>query len=150
MKKYLLLSSIIMASGCATVYQAPETIEQTVSSKHTKSTTDIMTAAKQVLLLNGYQIQTFDDQAGIISTALKNKKLTPTHADCGSTMGLDYLKDHRTKTEVALNIIVNDDIVTVKSNIQAEYKPGSATQDITLSCISKGIIEKAVLDKIVG
>ncbi|CAM4080234.1 hypothetical protein [Pseudoalteromonas byunsanensis] len=148
MKKYLLLSVVILATGCATTYQAPQTPEKVISAQHSKSTSELLRSAKQVLLLEGYQIQTYDDQAGIISTTLKNKKLTIAQADCGTTMGIDYLKDNRTKTEVALNIIVNDSAITVKSNIHGEYKPGSATNDITLTCVSKGTIESEVLKKI--
>ncbi|TQF67684.1 hypothetical protein [Pseudoalteromonas luteoviolacea] len=148
MKQYFLLSTLILATGCAGTYQAPKSQEKTITASHNKSINEVLNSAKKVLILEGYQIQTHDDQAGIISTSLKNLKLKPEQADCGTTMGIDYLKDKRTKTEVALSIIVNNDSIIVKSNIHGEYKPGSVANDITLTCISKGDIESKILDKV--
>ncbi|WDE11136.1 hypothetical protein [Thalassomonas haliotis] len=148
MKKYIFLS-IALLSACSVNYEAPLTIEPVVKADHNQSVKNILKNAKRTLLMDGYQIQTFDDEAGIISTSLKNKKLTPMEADCGQTMGLDYLKDNRTKTELALNIIVTEKEITVKSNIHGEYKPGSVDQDMTLTCISKGVVENKLLKQLI-
>ena len=64
-------------------------------------------------------------------------------------MGIDYLKDKRTKTEVAINIVVDNKTLIIRSNIQGEYKPGAVDQDITLTCVSKGVIEKQLANKII-
>ena len=63
-------------------------------------------------------------------------------------MGIDYLKDNRTKTEVAINIIVTDKEITVKSNIHGEYKPGRVDQDMTLTCVSRGVVENKLLKQL--
>jgi len=115
---------------------------------HNSSKAEIMAKAKRTLLLDGFQIASSDDQAGYISTAIKNWKLTPDQADCGTTMGIDYLKDNRTKTEVAFNVIVDEQEIRIRSNIQGEYKPGAVDQNITLTCVSKGSIEKILVQKI--
>ena len=63
-------------------------------------------------------------------------------------MGIDYLKDKRTKTTVAQNIIIDDNSLSIKSNIQGECNVGSTTFDVTLTCLSKGLIEADLADKI--
>jgi hypothetical protein len=148
MKKVILLLIVSVMTGCAMTYEAPTITAPIVKTELSKSSKHTLNSAKRTLLREGYQIQAFDDEAGFISTALINKKVTPAEADCGSTMGIDYLKDSRTKTQVAINIIVNNNDVVVKSNIQGEYKPGAVDQDITLTCISKGVIEQGLLRQI--
>ena len=149
MKNKLLLTLVtITISACATTYQAPTTQNSGVTMNHHSSKAEIIAKAKRALLLDGFQIASSDDQAGYISTAIKNWKLTPDQADCGTTMGIDYLKDNRTKTEVAFNVIVDEQEIRIRSNIQGEYKPGAVDQNITLTCVSKGSIEKMLVQKI--
>lgn len=149
MKKSLLFF-ITALTACATTYQPPLESEKVVSSEYTMEMPNLMKRAKQILLIEGYQIKSFDDDSGIISTDHKTAKLFVDQADCGSTMGLDYLKDNRTKTEIAINVVIADGLITVKSNIKANYEVGSATQDLNLSCISKGVIEDKILKKILN
>ncbi|WP_299582031.1 hypothetical protein [uncultured Microbulbifer sp.] len=134
--------------GCAMTYEAPDISNKPFSTVHLSSKQDILEQAEQALLLEGFQIQSSDLKSGYISTSLKNWRLTPEQASCGKTMGIDYLKDNRTKTEVAFNVVVNDQEVIIRSNIQGEYKPGAATQDITLTCVSRGVIEAEIAEKI--
>ncbi|WDE04649.1 hypothetical protein SG34_025515 [Thalassomonas viridans] len=130
-------------------YEVPLTAEPVVKAKHNLAVEDMLKSAKKKLLQNGYQIQRFDSEAGIISTSLKNKKLTPAEADCGKIMGLDYLKDNRSKTEMALNIIVTEQDITVKSSIYVEYELGESTQDIALTCVSRGVVENKLLKQLI-
>lgn len=148
MKISFFIVSIVILSSCATTYQAPVTVNKSYSTAHESSKSKILTNAKRALLLEGFQIQSSDDNAGFISTGMKNWRLSPEKASCGTTMGIDYLKDNRTKTEVAFNLIVDDKTLTIRSNIQGEYKPGAAGQDITLTCVSRGVIEKELARKI--
>jgi hypothetical protein len=136
------------ATGCATTYSAPQTVAPEVSSTVDASRGDIISSAKRVLVTEGFQITSADANAGIVSTAPQNLRVTPAVADCGSTMGLDYLSDNRTTTQVSYGILAEDGKVTVKATIQGEYKPGSVTQDITLTCVSRGKLEKKLLSKI--
>ncbi len=140
--------SAITLSACAVTYQAPTEQNQNYSSQHGSTQAEVLANAKRTLLLEGFQIQSSDDSAGFISTAPKNWRLTPEQASCGTTMGIDYLKDNRTKTEVAINVIADSANLTIRSNIQGEYKPGAVDQDITLSCVSRGVIERELANKI--
>ncbi|WDP92306.1 MAG: hypothetical protein HUN04_22310 [Desulfobacter sp.] len=146
--KVTLMLACFFITGCAMTYETPKIQNQNFTAPHNSSKTLIVEKAKRVLLLEGFQIQSIDDNSGFISTSLKNWRLTPNQANCGTTMGIDYLKDKRTKTEVAFNVIVDDKTITILSNIQGEYKPGAVDQDITLSCRSKGIIEAQIGNKI--
>ncbi len=149
MKKYTMFTFLaLIITGCATTYQAPVTQSKIYTGNHNSSKGNLMAKAKKILLLEGFQIQSTDDEAGYISTSLKNWKLAPEEASCGTTMGLDYLKDKRTKTEVAFNVIIDETTISIRSNIQGEYKPGAVDQDITLTCVSKGVIEKKLAQKI--
>ena len=148
MKKIVFAGISVLLTGCAMTYAPPSANYKAVSRAITANKQETLASAKRLLLLDGYQIQSFDDASGIISTSYVNKKVSPREADCGNTMGLDYLLDNRTKTQVAVNVIVEQDIVTVKANIQGEYKPGGADQDITLTCISTGAIERQIISNI--
>jgi len=137
-----------LTAACAVTYTQPTSVTPKTSSTLTASKIEILTAAKKILIADGYQISYADDSAGIISTAPRNLRVTPEQADCGKTMGLDYLKDKRTATRVGFGIIAEEGIVTVTSTIEGEYKPGAVDQDITLTCVSRGQIERALLSKI--
>ena len=63
-------------------------------------------------------------------------------------MGIDYLKDPRTKTRVAFGILASDGRLEVKANIEGEYRIGKADQDITLSCVSRSPLEQDIMGKI--
>ena len=63
-------------------------------------------------------------------------------------MGVDYLKDKSTITGVSIDILIDENQITVKSNIKGEYKPGPAGKNFTLDCVSKGVIEKEILSKV--
>ena len=58
------------------------------------------------------------------------------------------LKISEKKTTVAQNIIIDENSISIKSNIQGEYKVGSITFDVTLTCLSKGLIEKDLAEMI--
>ncbi|EOZ7462013.1 hypothetical protein ABFP22_003257, partial [Enterobacter hormaechei] len=110
----------------------------------------IIKASKSALISDGYQISSYDDKTGFVSTAPRDLHLSPAQADCGKTMGLDYLKDKRTKTRVSYGVLYETGLVTVKANIEGEYKPGSVSQDITLTCVSHGTLENELLDKVIS
>lgn len=136
--------------GCAATYTSPVGEPQKFSASHDSDISVVLAKAKRVLVSEGYEIESFDDKAGAIATSLRKMRVTPTQADCGETMWLNYLRDDRTKTEVAINILVDDTALQVTANIQGEYKPGSMDQDITLNCISKGVIEREIGKQIVA
>lgn len=144
----IVATNLMLLTGCASTYSPPQEENTNYVSSYQGSKHKIFANAQRVLLLEGFQIQSSNDQAGYISTSLKNWKLSPAQANCGTTMGIDYLKDKRTKTEVAFNIVVDDNYLSIRSNIQGEYKPGAVDQDITLTCISRGVIESELATNI--
>lgn len=149
MNKLLIIPTILALSNCAFNYKAP--IGESKTAKETISR-DVFNEAKRTLILDGHKLTYEGKEDGLLSTDYKVVDVKPMHADCGKTMGLDYLKDNRTKTEISFTIVLQDKTIEVKSNIKAEYKPsgvGGTAQGIDLTCISKGVLEKKLLNKIV-
>ncbi|MDP2681977.1 MAG: hypothetical protein Q8P28_04100 [Deltaproteobacteria bacterium] len=116
--------------------------------KITGSKAALFRTVRQLLITEGYQVTNADEDSGTISTAPRNLRMAPAQADCGTTMGIDYLKDNRTTTRVALGLVISENGVTVKANIEGEYKPGAVDQDITLTCVSRSAVEQAFLQKL--
>lgn len=150
MRNIFAVLTTLLLVACATTYEQPTLVAPQITSAVSASKSDILRVAKQVLVSEGFQITNSDDSAGIISSAPRNLRVAPTQANCGTTMGLDYLKDNRTSTRVAFGIIAEDGKVMVKANIEGEYKPGAVDQDITLTCVSRGVLERDLLAKITG
>ena len=146
--RFTFLSSVVFVAGCAATYSQPITVATVTSKEIAASQADILRAAKQVLVAEGFQITNADESAGVISTAPRNFRITPEQADCGTTMGIDYLKDNRTSSKLGYGVLASDGKLIVKANIESEYKPGSVSQNITLTCISRGTLEPALLAKI--
>ncbi|YCO59226.1 hypothetical protein ACL9Z5_002507 [Acinetobacter calcoaceticus] len=149
MKKLLIVSLLGFGLfGCATTYKAPVTLNQSASEKVDASKDQIFKAAQRALAINGEQIMSANTDAGVISTASRDFRLTPELADCGTTMGIDYLKDNRTSTKIAYNILISDNSLDVRTTLQGDYKVGDVTQNITLTCVSRGILEQQMIQKI--
>lgn len=149
MKKILGVAFVALSlMGCAATYQAPVTLNQSVTEPVTATKAQLFSAAQRALAINGEQIMSANADAGVISTAARDFRLTPLMADCGKTMGLDYLKDNRTSTKVAYNILINDNSLEVRSTLQGDYKVGDVSQNITLTCVSRGVLEQEMVRKI--
>ncbi len=115
MNKLMYLScAVIMTAGCAGTYKAPVSQYKNYSVAHNSNQTAVLSKAKRVLLLEGFQIQSSDDAAGFVSTATKNWRLTPAQAACGTTMGIDYLKD-----KYSLYLVTSGDLETQKNKVKA-------------------------------
>jgi hypothetical protein len=102
------------------------------------------------LVTEGFQITSSDDSAGIVSTAPRDLRVTPEQADCGTTMGIDYLKDNRTATKVGFGVVAEEGKFMIKATIEGNYRPGAVDQNITLTCVSRGVLERALSGKIVA
>ncbi|OTG79757.1 hypothetical protein B9T33_11510 [Acinetobacter sp. ANC 5054] len=149
MKK--VLGGSLLAFGltaCATTYKAPMTLNQSASEQVVGTKEQIFKAAQRALAINGEQIMSANVEAGVISTAARDLRLTPLQADCGTTMGIDYLKDNRTSTKVAYNILIDNGSLDVRTTLQGDYKVGDVTQNITLTCVSRGVFEQQMIQKI--
>lgn len=148
MKRLPITVFCILSTGCALTYTPPTTVAPITSQRIVGSSNTLLKATKQVLVLEGFQITNSDESAGVISTAPKEMRLTPELADCGKTLGLDYLKDNRTSSKVGYGAIISENKVTLKVTMSATYLPANDSQSITLTCVSRGILENQLLNKI--
>ncbi len=149
-KKIAIAIAASAVSACAATYRAPESIAQSFSAVHGSSKSAVLVAAKTELVAAGYQITYGDEAAGVISTALKDVRLAPLDADCGTTMGLDYLKDNRTSTRVSYGVTVDESRIQITTTVQGDYRPGAVDQNITLSCVSRGALEQSLGSRILA
>ena len=148
MKHFLITAFSILSVGCAVKYVPPTITAPNTSQKIVGSSSALLKATKQILVLEGFQITNSDESAGVISTAPKEMRLTPELADCGKTLGLDYLKDNRTSSKVGYGAIISENKVTLKVTMSATYLPANDSQSITLTCVSRGVLENQLLNKI--
>jgi len=147
-KTFILAILVVGLFGCAMTYSPPTTIAPNTSQRIMGASSTLFKTTKQVLVLEGFQITNSDESAGVISTAPKEMRLTPELADCGTTLGLDYLKDNRTSSKVGYGALISENKVTIKATMSATYLPANDSQSITLTCVSKGILENQLLNKI--
>lgn len=109
-----------------------------------------MAAAKRALVLEGYSITASDPASGTISTTPRQARLDERACDCGTTMGLPYIRDKRTITTVAMGVVVGDRILAIRADIQGEYlRNVSVKQSIAFNCVSTGVLERELFDRIV-
>lgn len=134
--------------GCAATYQPPTALNVGSTEKIDRSKAEIFRAARRSLVADGNQILNADESSGTISTVPRDYRLTPELADCGTTMGIDYLKDNRTSGKLAWGLIIDDGRIEIRAQLQAEYKPGAVDQNITLNCRSRGVLEKDLFRQI--
>ncbi|MCE0860681.1 hypothetical protein LU674_013185 [Pseudomonas alloputida] len=144
----IVIAAAVFISGCAATYQAPTIQSVNAVSNTTASKEQVLMAAKRALVADGYQITSFDDAAGVISTAPKQVKLTPRDADCGKTLGLDYLLDNRTSTKVTMGVIAYQGRYVVRASIAGDYRPGEVSQNMDLTCVSRGNLEALLMEQI--
>ncbi len=142
------IAACFVIAGCAATYVAPTEMQPVTSLAIPGSPAKLMDAAKQALVADGFQITSADSTAGVLSTAPRPMRLTPFEADCGTTMGLNYLKDNRTSTTIAYGVVIKGSDVRVVATMSGTYLPGNDTQSITLTCVSKGVLEHKLLTQI--
>lgn len=149
MKKILLSLFAVAVLGCATTYKPPVLSPTEFVGNVQGSRENLLKLTKQILAMEGYQIQNTDDASGILSTSFRQKRLNEQYCDCGTTLGLSYIKDNRTITNVALGIIIDENKIIIKANIAGEYlKSVDAVQSIAFDCVSTGLLEKEIFEKI--
>jgi hypothetical protein len=149
MRLAALVITAVLLVGCAMTYEKPVTQSATVSAPTKADKAQVIAAARKVFVREGFQILSADESSGTLSTATRNFRLSPEQADCGTTMGIDYLKDKRTTSRLAFGVVAEDGRLTVSTTIDGEYKPGAVDQNITLTCVSRGVVERDMLAKIV-
>lgn len=144
----VVITAILMSlfTACATTYVAP-TLKSKAYTFEYKQSKDGINKLKLALVKSGFTISYADEQ--LISSNPKTMDLNENDADCGTTMGLDYLKDNRTSTTVSVNITkISDYLFEVKAEISGEYLKSDNNQSISMTCVSRGTIENGIINAI--
>ncbi|HPR53423.1 MAG TPA: hypothetical protein PLU81_16645 [Deltaproteobacteria bacterium] len=138
----------LVLTGCAVTYKMPtasyEPIKENISGSHE----DLFNTSIKVLYSEGYQIIHSDIHTGTITTAKRNIKLSAQECDCGTTLGLPYIKDTRTQTQISLCLAIENNLIVVNADITGNYNVGKIEQDRPLTCVSTGLIERGILQKV--
>ncbi len=153
MRRAMTVMSATLLAACAATYAPPKITPVDVTRSSSASRSDLLRAARQVLASEGFQIASADEASGVVSTLPRRMRVTPDQADCGTNIGVEnaYLRDGRTQTSLAVNVIAADRRLTVRASVDAFYAPGgSVMQPVTLQCVSKGAIESELAAKILN
>lgn len=148
MKKMLFLFLVLGLTGCAATYTPPTETATILNQSIYAKKEELIKATSIALAIEGIKVVSENKETGVIVTEDKIMRLTPQMANCGTTMGLDYLKDNRTNTKVSYHIIIADNSLKIKANPSAEYRVGAVDQDMNLTCVSKGILEQNLFNSI--
>jgi len=148
MKEIILLGLGLLVSGCAATYVPPTETAVILTQKVDANKSDLLKAIAVTLAMEGIKVANENKESGIVVTEEKIMRITPEMANCGTTMGIDYLKDNRTNTKVSYHIIVGDQSLKIKANPTAEYRVGAVDQDMNLTCVSKGVLEQKLYTSI--
>jgi len=150
MRKLFVLSAMVifLMAGCAATYKPPVTSSHNIVEGIQGLKSDLFKASKQVLVTEGYQILSSDEKSGTISTTPKRLNLDETSCDCGTTMGLPYIKDKRTVTTVSLGLLITANKIIIKATIDGEYLKGDIVHGVSMVCVSTGKIERDLIRKI--
>lgn len=151
MKKLMVIALVItiIITGCATMNFQEAKIESNPQQVYLEATkSEIFLATNKIFALEGFKIIVTDEKTGIISTSPKLMDLTENDCDCGSTFGLPYIKDKRTRTWLSLNAIIEDGSLILKANIKGQYLENDLIQGVEMECVSTGNYEAKLIEKI--
>jgi hypothetical protein len=147
---------VFVISACAATYSPPKAAAPDVSQVISGTKEQLLSVAEQVLLAEGLEIADTNTETGIILTSATLTTVLPEAADCGSSFGINYLKDPRTMPRVSYEITVSDNSVGVRLIISAEYRSGCEVSvaalpcsmtNLQLTCVLKGNLESQLLAK---
>ena len=138
-----------LAAGCAYNYEPPDIVGTPLAGAIPGASKDaIFDAASKTLIAGGHLIGATDRTAGVISTRMRQFRLTERDVDCGTALGLPYIKDKRTITSVGFGIVVSEGRIEITTSLEGEYLKGHVSQSIALTCVSKGGIERRLFEQI--
>ncbi len=139
---------VAFLSGCAA---GPIITQKPYLSQINGSKEAIYSAAIQILTESGYQIQNSDKENGLITTLSRDVKLTEDQCDCGTGMGIPYMKDKRTVTTVTLGLSVGTNRLIISPTVKGRMVIGTldSTNDKQLECVTTGQYEQDLFQKIV-
>lgn len=151
MRLVTLLAVSLLLSGCGVpTYVRPAGPNPAASEPVRATKAQILDAAVNVLVQDGYQVTVVDHSSGLVSTAPQSRPVTPAQADCGRVKGLiasgDPLTYPQPRTRVAFDIIARDDQIVVRSRIDDHLDSETLPTDLT--CVSRGVLERDMLEQI--
>lgn len=146
---FIILSSALMVS-CATTYQEPPATSPKAELPAAVSgeKDELFQAAKRVLLREGYVIRYTDVYTGNIITSPKPMKLEKGIADCGKIVGAPAELSSNVAIKVALNLMIDDNNIDAKAEIEAEDVRGNRRHMADIQCTSLGKVENDIVRKI--
>lgn len=107
-----------------------------------KSISSNVQAIREVLTDQGYQVPYASKADGMVTATFRNAKLSAADADCGSMLGMSYLKDSRAYTNVDVTVTSIDDAMNLDVKIYGALRLGLGLEDKELYCTSTGLIEE--------
>ena len=153
MKHYLFslfMFFLILMTGCGAMQHIDPDPSLTINyEKHHNLSSELVDEkVHQYLAENGFRINL--NTGTIITTEYKFERLRPKHAQCHEDPNFKYdmLRDNRSKAEYLYTVINKPGYIKIIAGIRAEYKVGSVTWDMTLTCISTGVLEQRMADYI--
>ena len=135
-------------TGCSFNYVPPIFEERNFSIKHGSKQESVLARSKKILKEEGFEIHSGDYKQGSITTVYREIKVSPQQGDCGAMLGMDYLYDNRTSTMVSFDLMVDSTTLTIDAKIKGNYQPNLGKDEETLECISYGVIEERLANKI--
>lgn len=145
-RKIVLGVCFLSFSACAFTYKPPVITNSGVNIKHQLSDEKAREQVIAALIEMGYTPK--DTASKSLLTTENRKGLTEFDADCGTTMGLPYVKDGRTDTWYNVRTQFNKEEVFVITEVNGEYLKGDPMNGKVLTCVSTGAIEKRISAKL--
>ncbi|WP_138708173.1 hypothetical protein [Desulfocurvibacter africanus] len=144
----LLFFLIVSTYGCAATYTPSKLEPKQHQLSVAASKQEILSSVKTILVLEGYQLSSSDNEVGILTTSPRMIPLSYNDCDCGETMGIPYIKDNRTHTFVTVGVVAADNLITLKTDIKGEYLKNDPVYGMEMKCVSLGTLENELLKKI--
>ncbi|HEU0196750.1 MAG TPA: hypothetical protein VFQ88_05990 [Nevskiaceae bacterium] len=120
----------------------------TVDAQVSGTAAQLLAAANQVLVQEGFQVANENTAAGVLSTAPRSMHLAPADANCGAFNGVNYLQDKRTSTTLAYDVAATPDHLHIVAKMSGTFLPGNDVQSVTLNCVSTGVLEQKLVQRI--
>jgi hypothetical protein len=142
------LSVILLASGCATVYNPPRTQKQVIEETVNATKMEIYSSAIQVFRRAGLKTAFADLEEGRVSTRPKTMALNGGDCDCGGARGTSFSPDKGTTTDVSYLVIARDGSFSLRCHIHGQYVSSDSSMVKRFECVSTGKLEKDMIRKI--
>jgi hypothetical protein len=139
---------VLVAAGCASTYNPPRTQKQVWDETVDAPSDRIYKTVLFVLRRSGYRMAFADQYEGRISTRPRTMPLTDKDCDCGGARGIAFSAAQGTNTDVSYIVIVRDGGFSLRTLIQGQYVASDTSMVKRFECVSRGGLEKDMVEKI--